>query len=207
MDQTLTYIGIASFFIALWTLWGIRPILGAKLDWSKMPARNTSNYPDEFILALSVKNSGVLPIKYTVKNRLEILHSKYPEGHIVESYPLTEPIKSVNAKIVTDTAVGQYNERINDSIVASSNKATIFYNLAFKLAAGESTPDGHHVLGTIGINVEILDYDAALKHIWESYVEIAPLGFWGLPVIRKLNTRRVSFTNVTLTVKAVDRLT
>ena len=85
-------------------------------------------------------------------------------------------------------------------------KEVVSYNYTHKIAAGESTSDRFHIFGNILLDMKTMDYERSiLVKFWETYFKIEPIGFWGLPVIRALNTRKIVITNQSLLVKAVDK--
>lgn len=204
MITTLTTIAT---FVALITLVTIRPNLRAKVSVIKKAKLFDQELPNQFYIGLTVENNGALGVYYRVMNLSE------------ETFELTQrrtQLQRIGYNINGNDPAGFYQEKIFDPVIYENSskqsynaRMAIGYKSRHLLPAGSTTESNKHLVGTYTLcEVNHIDYDKSVSNPdFASWVRVEPAsGFWGLPFIKRLNTRYLYFTSSTLLVEGVDRL-
>jgi hypothetical protein len=192
-----TIIGIA-------TVVTLRPNLRVTMNIIKKTGGSVE-LPNQFMIGLTVENNGAFDVQYQVMNQAE------QKFILTKIKPDVLPI----GISIQKTQAGIYQERVFDIAMPSHNPQKEYsswvnaYEVKHILKAGSRTDNNLHIVGNFALKeLKHIDYDSSIaRPQFMSSVQVRPSGaFWGLPLLRKLNTRTLYFTDATLLVEAVDKL-
>lgn len=213
MDIYASLVVIATF-VTLASIVTMRPNLRATTVIVKKAAFLSPNglAHHQFMVSVSVENNGVFPIRYTVRNRTEELHRRKLDYAKNEQLPLALG-NGKRPDVPSDQFVAIYEERVFNIAVPKhienlKSKLVLGYDVEHFLSSGDKTSDAYHIVGNATIlDSQFMDYSQSLENpMWLSYVKIEPAGFWGLPIIRKLNTRTIQYSSSSLLALIVNKL-
>lgn len=198
------WITVSAFLLTLLTLIPLRPNLRATLVISRKKDEASTDLPQQLLLSLQVENVGILPVRYTVRNRSE--EAVKAQAFITNrQLPLAESIKNssqpagIYAERIFDVPLRRRDDDLTSQIVRG-------YDVEHQLFAGEKTSEVIHIVGNIAMNFSDINYEKALNPYWESFVRVEPAGFWGLPILSKLNKRTIRYTSSMIVVQSVDKI-
>lgn len=193
MENTSLVISIIAIVLAIIIcILQIRPILtiNVRTEIKYIPFGSDKI---ELFLYADVSNEGMMKSKFKIKSQYEIINSKTP---------ISIPLYNNNSTHVhVPNCV--YIDRSNSGGTIPKNDNFPFGKMIpsyEKIHILNRKQKDYFVKGELSFPAILSkdDYQNILGLVGETYISVFPVGFWGLPIIRKANTikQRIDFNNL-----------